>query len=119
MDLNSVIKNPRVSVVQEEEYGTYLWKMPDGTFVADGDQNFLAIFSMRGDLIKIARLRAAAKSYGIEEGQPAFQAGMRMISDEEYQEQRDRMSAGEIPDEFDISALKDGIKAKEAGLTDD
>jgi hypothetical protein len=119
MDLNGIIKNSRISVVDEVEYGTYLWKMPDGTYLADADQNFLSIFSMRNDLVKISRLSSAARSYGVDEGQAVFFAGMRQIDDDEYESQKQRLAAGEIPDEFDISSLKDSIKAKEAGLTDD
>lgn len=119
MDLSSVIKNQRVSVVDEVEYGTYLWKMPDGTYLADADQNFLSIFSMKNDLVKITRLSAAAKSCGIDEGQAVFFAGMRQISDDEYEVQKQRLGAGEIPDDHDIAALVESAKAKRAGFSDE
>lgn len=117
--LKDVVKNPRVSVVDEVEYGTYLWKMPDGSYVSDGNENFLAIQSMRNDLSRITKLSAEARSYGIEEGGPVFFPGMRMISDAEYAEQKDRLAQGYIPDDHDIPALVDSIKGKDAGLTDD
>lgn len=117
--LKDKVKNTRVSVVDEVEYGTYLWKMPDGSYVSDGEQNFLAVMSMRGDLSRIAKLSEVARAYGIDEGGPIFFPGMRMISDEEHAEQTQRLAEGYIPDDHDIPALVDAAKAQKAGLTDD
>jgi len=116
--LKKVVKNARVSAVEEADYGLYYWKMPDGTYIGDDEGNFLVVPSMRGDLTKMAKMADAARSLGVNEGQPVFMAGQRKVTDEEYQEQLERLAAGEQPDEWDVPALIDTMKAQEAGLRD-
>lgn len=102
----------RMSVVEEahHQFGLYLWKMPNGSFVADQYGNFLNVASEFGDLKKIAELRSAAKSYGIYEGSPEFFPGHRRISEEEYIEQKQRLADGLVPDREDIGSLIDDLK---------
>lgn len=98
------------TIVDEVNYGVYVWEMPDGRWVADEDENWLCIASMRGDLRRMQELAAAARSFGIEEGHPEFLAGHRLVSDEEYETQKQRMAWGLIPDDHDIPALAEDLK---------
>ena len=99
-------------VVDELPFGVYVWQMPDGRWVGDDQGNFLCIASERGDQKRIAELTAAVRSYGVEEGAPHFLAGHRKINDEQYEEQKQRMKWGLVPDPDDIGALVDEMKAK-------
>jgi hypothetical protein len=60
---------------------------------------------MRGDLSKLAELRNAASHYGEPDGEAVFFAGLSRISDEEYAEQKQRMSEGLIPNLNDLGAV--------------
>lgn len=94
--------------VKEVDYGVYVWITADGKIVMDGDGNYLMIHSMRDDLIKMAKLGAAARHYGVPPGGHAeFVEGARAVSDSEYQEQKERLLAGEVPDEKDAASLLD------------
>lgn len=95
-----------------DRFGVYLWEMPNGSYVADADHNFLSIASEFGDTVRIGKLKAAVKSFGITEGRPVFFPGHRKVSDEEYQEQLARASAGLVPDSEDIGALVDDLRTK-------
>jgi hypothetical protein len=101
----------RVTQVEEVNYGLYLWMMPDG-IVADEDGNYLNIASLKGDIRKINKLKEVAKSYGLEEGKPVWFSGHRRVTDEEYQEQKDRLDWGLIPDELDVPAIKEDLDEK-------
>jgi hypothetical protein len=103
--------NRRVTQVEEVNYGLYLWKMPDG-LVCDEDGNYLNIASMKGDIRKINKLKEAAKHYGLEEGKPVWFAGNRQVTDEEYEEQKNRLIWGLIPDELDVPAIKEDLDEK-------
>jgi hypothetical protein len=100
----------RVSVVDETDIGVYVWRMPDGRWVGDEDGNFLSIAAQKGDLRRIHELTAAVRSYGVEEGAPAFLPGRRKITDEELEEQESRLSQGLIPDPYDIPALMEELR---------
>ena len=85
--------------------------MPDGSFIADEDRNFLNIPSQAGDLTRIAKLREFVRlEFGITEGQPIFFPGHRRVSDEEYANQQYRMKEGLIPDEYDLPAIVEDIR---------
>lgn len=68
------------------------------------------IVSMRGDQKRIAQLRDAAKSFGITTGRPVFLEGNRPVSDEEYEEQRQRLLFGLVPDTKDNFSQLDDLK---------
>lgn len=112
------IKNARKSVVKDpgDQFGVYLWQMPNGAYVSDSDRNFLAVRAEYGSIIQQAKLRAAAKTHGINEGQPVFFPGHYPVSDAEYDEQVGRAADGLVPDKNDIGALVDEAKAKKAGF---
>lgn len=98
-----------------DRFGVYMWRMPNGAYIADDDQNFLSIASEIGDPIRIHRLRETVKSFGITEGEPVFFAGHRKISDEEYEIQRERARLGLVPDTEDVGALIDDIRNRKNG----
>lgn len=85
--------------------GVYVWKRSNGKFFTDGDNNVLNIPAMRGDKSKIEELRKAAAYYGEPDGEAVFFEGTGRISDEEYSEQKDRMSQGLIPSMNDLGAV--------------
>jgi hypothetical protein len=100
----------KLSVVSQTDIGLYVWEMPDGRIVADEDQNIMNIPARRGDLFAISKIVDAAKYYGLEEGKPLFIEGSRRITNEELQEQRQRMLDGLVPDPYDIGVYKDAIE---------
>lgn len=95
----------RPQVIEEASYGVYVWEMPNGQWVGDEDGNFLNIASMKNDKRRLDELASAARACGIEEGKPLFLAAHRQVTEEEFEEQKRRMSFGLIPDEHDIPAL--------------
>lgn len=110
MDFSGAVdlgKKSRTSVVEETNIGIYVWEMPDGSWVADDEGNWMNIPSKKGDLRRINMLKEAANSYGIYEGRPVFLSGHYRVSEDEYQEQRQRLQEGLIPDKNDIFALRD------------
>ena len=106
----------KITEVQETDYGLYLWEMPDGALVADDEKNFLNIPAKQGDQEKIKLLRDAVKSFGINEGRPVFLAGNRRVTDEEYEDQKQRQEWGLIPDELDYGAARDELMSNNKGL---
>lgn len=109
----------KVQAIQEVPYGVYLWKMPDGSFVADDDGHYLMISGTKETKDRRTLLAQFVKSeFGITEGAPCFFPGHRPVTDEEFEEQRMRMQFGLTPDKFDISAIKedrDNARARERG----
>lgn len=112
---NSNMSKSKVSVVEESEEGTYVWRMPDGRWAGDDKGRFMNIHSRKGDLSKLKILHEVAKGFGINEGAPVFLSGKRPISDEEYQEQIRRMKFGLVPDPLDIPALRDEARFRQDG----
>jgi hypothetical protein len=98
-----------------DRFGVYMWRMPNGSYIADGEGNFLSIASEVGDVIRIHRLKETVKSFGITEGHEVVFAGHRKISDEEYEIQRERARLGLVPDTEDVGALIDDIRNKKNG----
>lgn len=98
-------------VVEEYAYGMYVWQLPDGTVLADDDDNVMNVFCMKGNREKIALLAEAAKYYGFPEGRPLWWPGKRRITDEELEHQRAREAAGLVPDPMDFAAIRDEEKA--------
>ena len=107
----------KITPVEEVNYGTYLWSLPDGKLITDEDGNFMCIYAIKGDVKKITELRNFAKSYGVEEGEPVWFSGHRPVSQEEYENQKQRMDWGLVADEWDIPALKeDLVQKKKMGI---
>ncbi len=89
------------------DWGLYFWKLPDGHLFHDNEGNLLNIPAMKHDLSKIAELRKAAAHYGQPEGTPWFYPGIKRATDEQYAEQKDRMTQGLIPNLDDLGAVYD------------
>lgn len=105
------MRKPIIKPVEETEFGIYVWEMPDGAWVAaDEDGHFMMITARKGDRKRMAQLRDAAKSFGIEEGKPVFLSGVRPVTDEQYEEQRQRMLFGLNPDPEDSFAQLDELR---------
>jgi len=104
-----------MKIIDEPNYGVYLWRTEEGGYAGDGD-GYMLIHSMKGDLEKIAALAKAAKHYGcFEGGRPEFRPGVRPVSDEEYQEQLLRLKFGLVPDPLDLEAMKEEEKLRANG----
>lgn len=93
--------------VKETSRGVYLWRMPDGKFVGDGEGHFLMIESMEGDQQRMRALADAARDCGVEEGAPCFFRGNRIVTDEEYDYQKQRFDWGLTPDPLDIASIEE------------
>jgi len=105
----------KIKEIEETIYGVYVWEMPDGRWVGDDDGHYMLIPSVKGDIVKVQALRNAAKSYGVTEGKPKFLAGRRKVTDEEYEEQRQRLNAGLTPDPWDIGEAIDAYRRMKNG----
>ena len=95
------------------EWGLYFWQLPDGHLLKDGEGRMLNIPSVKGDIGQMAKLRQAAAHYGYPEGQPWFYAGVNRATDEQYDEQIDRLNQGLIPSLNDIGAVAAAKKSLE------
>ncbi len=92
------------TVVQEDDFGVCLWRMPDGEYLGDGDGNFLSLQGRVYDVVVQEKMRKAAVHYmGEEASEGSFEwvAGARQISDSEHDDQMDRLLDGKIPDPVD------------------
>ena len=87
------------------DWGIYVWKRANGKWFTDGSGNILNIPSMKGDISKLSELKQAASYYGEPDGEPVFFAGLSRVTDEEYNEQLDRMKEGLIPNLNDLGAV--------------
>lgn len=106
----------KISIVEETDYGLYIWEMPDGSIVSDDEKNYLNIPAHRGDTEKIKAITDAVRSYGINEGRAIFLSGHRRVTDEEYEYQKQRLEWGLIPDEMDYGAARDELMNYKKGL---
>ena len=95
------------------EWGMYFWRLPDGHLFGDGEGRLLNIPSVKGDIGQIAKIRAEAAANGQPDGTPWFYAGANRSTDDEYQEQLDRMDQGLIPSLNDIGAVAAAKKSLE------
>lgn len=88
-------------VVPESSIGVCLWEI-DGKYLSDGDGGFLSLEGVIGDRRVEEKMRKAARYWtGIEVGQPKWLPGARKISDDEYDDQKERLLDGKIPDVVD------------------
>lgn len=103
--------NSKLTVIQKQrDYGIYVWRLPNGEMVSDGNGNIMNIPARQHDLEAMAKITKAAAYYGFPEGRPEFQPGVRRVTDEEYSEQLNRLKEGYIPSETDIGAWIDAAK---------
>ena len=95
------------------EWGLYFWRLPSGHLFKDEEGRLLNIPSVKNDLSQMAKLRQAAAHYGQPDGEPWFYAGVNRATDEEYQEQLDRLEEGLIPSLNDLGAVHAAKKTAE------
>jgi hypothetical protein len=97
----------RIKVIEKYyDWGLYVYKKSTGKWFTDGTGSVLNIPAMKGDISKISELKNAAKHYGDPgDGECIFVPGLNRISEEEYSEQKDRMSQGLIPNMNDLGAV--------------
>lgn len=98
-------KNP--GIVEDSNYGVYIWRDGKGRAVVDSDFNYMMIASKKGDAKKIRLLKEAAMAHGVTDGAEEFCAGSRPISHDEWEHQKARQEAGYVPDEYDLGNLID------------
>lgn len=109
------MKNVRKSIVPETEYGVYVWFTADKRMIQDDEGRPLAMPARRGDVKAINAMRDAAYGFlgdmGLEKnGNVAFFPGHRLITDDEYDEQRMRMEFGLTPDPYDVPAITEELE---------
>lgn len=97
----------RIKVIDKMyDWGLYVYKKSNGRWFTDGTGSVLNIQSMKGDIAKISELKEAAKYYGDDgDGTCVFVPGLNRVSEEEYSEQKQRMSEGLIPNMNDLGAV--------------
>lgn len=91
-------------IVNDDGFGVCLWRMADGEFLGDEDNNLLSVQGKINDPILEANMRRSARMYVGEEallGQPVWIPGARQVTEEEYEEQGERLKEGKIPDVID------------------
>ena len=108
-------KNIKISEVKPNvDWGLYMWRLPDGKLFKNENGEYLNIPSMYGDLEKISIIKQAAAYYGQPDGTPHFEPGVQRATEEEYQEQVERLAAGEIPSLNDFGAVMDAKRGIQA-----
>lgn len=93
--------------VKETRRGVYLWRMPDNSFISDGEGRYLMIEAMEGDQERLRALLRAVKDFGVDEGAPCFFRGNRIVDDEEYEYQKQRFEWGLVPDPLDVASIRE------------
>ena len=104
-----IVENVRRKVIDKHyDWGLYVYKKSNGKWFTDGSGSVLNIPSQKGDISKIAELKKVAMHYGDDgQGTAQFVPGLTRVSEEEYSEQKDRMSQGLIPNLNDLGAISD------------
>ena len=102
------VGDSRVKVIEKHyEWGLYVYKKSNGKWFTVGTGSVLNIESMRGDIPQISKLKKAARHFGDEgDGECVFVPGLTRISEEEYSEQKQRLSEGLIPSMNDLGAVQ-------------
>ena len=98
----------RAKIIEKHyDWGLYVYKKSNGKWFTDGTGSVLNIESMRGDILQISKLKEAARHFGDEgDGECVFVPGLTRISEEEYSEQKQRLSEGLIPSMNDLGAVQ-------------
>ncbi len=103
--------NSSFKPVKETSFGMYVWQLPDGTYLGNTEGDILNVMSEEYDLGKMKILRDAATHYGYAEGKCVFLPGRRRVTEEELEEQQERLRLGLTPDIYDAPALMDELRA--------
>jgi hypothetical protein len=103
-------KSKLTVIEKQRKDGIYVWRLPDGEIVKDGNGNTMNIPSKIHDLDSISKITNAARHYGFFDGKAEFMPGVRRVSDEEYSEQINRLKEGYIPSDTDLGAWMDAAR---------
>lgn len=96
----------RIKVLDKQyDWGIYFWKKANGKPFTDGNGSVLNIPSHRGDALQIRKLVQEATALGQGDGSYEFMPGVARVSEDEYAEQKERMSQGLIPNLNDLGAV--------------
>lgn len=107
------MNKPKI-VDQGIKYGVYTWRI-NGKPLVNENYEYLVAPARRGDVRAIARLKKYVnEEFGIFEGEAVFEEGARPISQQEWEEQMDRLMNGETPDPYDLGALVEDAQNKAA-----
>jgi hypothetical protein len=104
-------KNGLSVVRSNAKYGLYVWQLPNGELFKDENNNILNIPSMEYDFNKMYIIQQAADYYGQPEGRAVFMPGVGRVTEEEYQEDLQRMNAGLLP-LGDTEAWRDAARSR-------
>ena len=88
-------------------WGVYIWQLPSGHLLHDGEGSFLSIQAYKDDFAAIKQLGEAAAHYGYPEGKAWWHPGGRQVTDSQYTEQLNRLVEGYIPSTDDLGAMYD------------
>lgn len=97
-------KLKNAQVVVEDDFGVCVWRMPDGAYLGDGEGRFLSLQGKLHDPIIEIKMSKAAQYYLGEEaklGGPLWLPGSRQVTDNEADDQMERLLNGRIPDVAD------------------
>lgn len=109
------LKSTKKQVVEEVEYGMYVWVTPEGEMLGDGDGNVMNVFCMEKKHRQFAKKAIEDAAHGLgESGRAVWLSGRRPIDDDQLAYQIERASQGQTPDPFDIAGIM--AEAKELGL---
>ena len=97
----------KIQVVNEYPYGVCIWRDADGCILGDEDNNFLSIAGNCNDPIVEAKMEKAARYWmgASFSGGPSWVSGARKISDDEYDDQKDRLLQGKVPDPIESTLI--------------
>lgn len=104
------LTSKRQLIVPESAYGVCVWEV-DGQYLSDEDGNFLSLEGRIHDRAIENKMREAAYYWlGESLGKPAWLNNARKISRDEWEDQKARLIAGQIPDEVEAvqQALRKG-----------
>lgn len=104
------VNKSKVSLVNEHEYGVYVWYTEDGRRVEDSDGNVMNIPARLNDPEAIKAITEAAHYYGVPGGKAVFLGGRRPVTDSEYEDQNARLRAGLVPDPMDYKAMEGELR---------
>jgi hypothetical protein len=101
------------AVADDFDFGIYMFQFHDGSYLSDGEGNYLNIEGMKFDLQKMNALNNEVRSYGIDMdlGKVVFVPGLSRATEEEYEEDKARFAQGLTP-YGDFGAFKDGNKSR-------
>jgi hypothetical protein len=107
MSTNSSQKRKNI-IVPQSAFGGCLWKMPDGGFISDADDNYMCAEGMIGDRRVEAQMAEAARYWAGDGngGKPHWVDGARKVSDSEREEQEGRLSEGLMPDPVEDAIIE-------------